>query len=231
MKRKISGIFVIKLLFFSSVLAGAQESLEHSGKERKKIAAEQIKKLREGVLVVRLPSNQRKIDALQALIDGGELNEKDQQRMEGQLNETIENTRKANKRIITGFNQHYNYSEVVFMLDTAVHALKRGQHTDIFLNDSLVLDPAIKLKGRDFFILRFGKLSQENSTGFQAIILSDANFKDLYKPLPYFVRINRLGSIIGTILPRPEQAQRNVDKIVIKLNKNLRRFYHKAHGA
>lgn len=229
-KRKIRGIFVIKLLFFLLVVGTAQEPPKRSGKERKQIAREQIKKLKEGILVVRLSSNHRKIAALQSLLDGGALSKKDQQRIENQLRTTLENTHKANARMITAFKTYYDFSEAFFMLDTSSQVLKKGKQKGIFLNDSLEVDSTLSLNNRDFHVARFGNLDQANSTGFKAMILMDKNFKDLQGPFPFYVRINNFGSVIGSIFPKPKQAQRNANKIVKKLNKNLKSFYHQFHN-
>ena len=218
-------LFLMMFLLFSTNLSFSQEEETLSNKERKAEALEQIKKLHSGTLVVRLPSNAKKIAALQGLIDRGKLKKKAQRRTVEKLETTKKSTRSFNLTMMQALKENYHFSELLFIYDTASVALKNGQYEGIFLNDSLAIDPDIELKNDTFLGLRFGNTKSEDGQSIDAMVVMNRQLKDLSPPFPYYVRMNNIFAILGTFLP--EQSKVSIVKATQKLNARLNSFYRR----
>ncbi len=184
-----------------------------------------IQTLKKGVLVVRLPAHQNKINALKKIIDNPKVSEKDKTKVREQLATTITEGRRDNRITQAAFRTNYRFSEVYFMYDTAVSQLKKGILTGHFLNDSLEIDPAITLKGRDWFTLRIGYLDATQQSGAEAMIITDNAFNDLTSPFPAVARLDNLSYLINKALAPDIAMQKRLWKAVKKLNDRLGEFY------
>ena len=193
-------------------------------KERRAMAEEHIKNLKNGVLVVRLPSQQNKIETLQTLIDGGNLDKKTEAKLQGRLDGTKAKTASFNKSIITAFQEQYNFSDFLFMMDTAATQLKEGVRQGIFLDKNLELDQEAAIVDSSVYVLRFGSTYSGRGQNIEAAVITDSNLEDLLPPFPYYVRINNFDAIMGGLFPKPKQELKNAMRLVEKLQRNLVEF-------
>lgn len=221
---RIRVLFLISIIFYSMNPGYGQEEEPLTLKDRREMAKDNIKKLEEGVLVIRLQSQQKKIEALQELIDGGELNKKNEKRIKAKLAGTKARMESFNKAIIAAFEQEYRFSDFLFMLDTASVRLKNDNSESVFLNRDLKIDPSVSLNNRSFFILRFGYTSRENGQSIEAMIIMNDDFEDLQPPFPYYTRINNFNNVMGGLFPKPKQEQKNANRMVENLQKRLLNF-------
>ena len=221
----IQGFFLITLLLFSTKVAFAQNDPFLPAKERKAIAIKEIKTLKDGVLVVRLPSNSKKMAALQALIDGGKLKKATLKRTQEQLESTKYTTKLFSETMIRAFEAYYQFSDVLFMYDTAATQLKGGQLSGFFLNDSLEVAPSAGLKDTSFLVLRFGLTRSSRGQSIEAAVLMDRQMDDMLPPFPYYVKMNNFSSIMGTLFPKTNQFERSLGKAVRRLNAQLFSYY------
>ena len=221
---------IIRLLFLTMILTcglfpliGQEEgSLTH--REKRAQAKEDIETLKGGVLIVRLPSQQNKIETLQELLDGGELDAKAEKRIKERLEGTKAKTESFNKSIITAFYEKYRFSDFLFILDTASVQLKNGKREELFLNKDLEIDPNLRLDDRPFYVLRFGSTQSGDGQSIEAMVLMDNQLEDLESPFPYYVRINNFNAVMGGLFPKPKQELKNALRLVEKLQYNLGRF-------
>ncbi|MFM9949833.1 MAG: hypothetical protein ACKV1O_17995 [Saprospiraceae bacterium] len=188
-------------------------------------AFEAAKALKEGVLVVCLPSNNKKIKALSALLDNPQVNENEKMRIRKQLETTESESRSDNLTTITAFRQEYRFSEVYFAYDTAIVQLRKGINDGHFLNDALETDPKVSLAGKNWFVLRIGYTDATQSSGAEAFILSDSSLNELQPPFPAAVRLDNLGYLINKTLAPEIASRKRMTKAVRKLQEKLGEFY------
>lgn len=181
----------------------------------------QIEDLKEGVLVVRLKSNNRKINALQESIAK---NPNDNDNLKRQLKLAKAESKQEGKAIIQAFKAEYSFSEVVFMHDTASMALKKGQRKGLFLDEKLEKLPDLSLENRFLCLLASGK-SASGAEGFKIL---DATLEELPQPFPSFVRLNTLGYLMNSIFFNDTAASQRLYKhLAKKLQKQLEEYYLK----
>ena len=221
---------VIRVFFLMSVFVWCalpvlgQEEEDLSYRERREMAKKHIRDLKEGVLIVRLPSQQNKIETLQELLDGGKLDAKGEKRIKERLEGTKAKTESFNKNFIAAFYENYRFSDFLFILDTASVHLKAGNHQGIFLNKNLEPAPELSLGDRPYYVLRFGSTRSGSGQSVEAMVLMDDNFRDLQPPFPYYVRINNFNAVMGGLFPKPKQEQKNARRLVENLQANLAGF-------
>ncbi len=204
-------------------VAGQEES--SSKEERAEMARENIKALKEGALIVRFPSYQSKIDALENILGSTGPDNPNRKRVEKQLEQTLADRKEFNQNIMSAFREVYNFSEVYFMLDTATAALKTGRLQGFLLNSALEADPSIRLGDPPYFILRFGSTSDMTTDGVEAMVVMNGQFEDLDKPFPYYQRLHDFAAVMGSIFPVQDQKKKDALRIVGKLNEKLKEYY------
>ena len=219
--------------FFAALLSWAAPAIGQDApqprEERVETARESVRALKQGTLIVRLPSYQTKIDGLKDVLSSAGPDSPNRKRIEKQLEQTLADRQEFNQNIMEAFREAYNFSEVHFMLDTATATLKTGQLQGYFLNDNLETDPAIQLEGPiPYFILRFGSTSNMTTDGLEAMVVMNDRFQDMYKPFPYYQRLNDFAAVMGSIFPAPDQKKKDALRIVGKLNAKLHDFYQEA---
>ncbi|MDZ4682657.1 MAG: hypothetical protein SH848_20250 [Saprospiraceae bacterium] len=197
---------------------------EDAGWSRRK-AFESAKALKEGVLVVCLPSNNNKIKALSALLDNPQVNENEKKRIRKQLTTTESESRSDNLTTIVAFRQEYRFSEVYFTYDTAITQLRKGIPDGYFLNDALETDPGVSLTGKTWFVLRMGYTDATQNSGAEAFILSDSSLNELQPPFPAAVRLDNLSYLINRALAPEIAARKRMTKAARKLQEKLSDFY------
>lgn len=211
--------------FFTLLLfAGLAPVSAQNAEER---AEEVIKSLKDGTLLVRLPSRQRKIDAMEQVLSGYAPDDKRRPRMEKLLRETREEAATFNRNMMTAFRDSFDFSEVRFFYDYNTPKLKAGESAGLFLNEELTADPSIPLPDGSYFILGFGQTQKDYSDGLEAMYIMDSDFKRMTAPFPYYQRLNDFAAFMGSIFPAPNQEMRDALRLVGKLQKKLRAFYQK----
>ncbi len=180
-------------------------------------SSRQIKELNRGTLLVRLKTSENTIRALK----------------EVGLTEKAEEVRAQqeaeNKEIVSAFKQHYTFSEVAFFYSNNSRNVKEKNYDNIFLDDSLMIDPSVTISGsKPVFIAAFGPLKQDTARylsswryepdkdwslekkkeyyggtnfGFQALKVMDENFVQLKDPFPFYVR-----AMYRSMAKHPEQS-------------------------
>ncbi|HMQ46664.1 MAG TPA: hypothetical protein PKA00_03785 [Saprospiraceae bacterium] len=188
-------------------------------------AKEQIKELHEGTLIVRIPTQHKKIAALEELLQNKELSPANRKRLEDQLETTRQEAQNFSLYVLEAFDTVYDFSKVLFMYDTDMAALQSSNPSGFFLNREGKADASIVLDQPNFYLLRFGFSTGEATSHTDAMIITDATITDLQKPFPYEVRLTDFISTVGRVLPAPEQEKKDIARAVAKLNRNLHKFF------
>lgn len=179
---------------------------------------------RKATMIVRLPSNHKKMQALERLSRSKDLNEKDTRKMEEMLTVTRNLTPAFNARLMTAFSEEFKFAEVLFMHDTASVSLKNGQTAGIFLNKQVESDAAIKLATDKFYVLSLDYDGFPKAINLNDFDTLDEDLKKLPPPFPQDARTNIFASV--KILLMSDNVERQtfvMNKMVGKYNKKLLR--------
>ena len=190
---------------------------ESPNKARISRSSRQIDDLKKGTLLVRLKTSVNTINAMNemGLTDKAE---KVESRQEAE-----------NKKIVAAFKEYYNFSDVVFFYSNNSGKVRDKDYTNIFLDDSLNIDPSVVINGSEpIFIADFGPLKQDTAQyyskmryqpdknwslekkkeyyggtnfGFQVLAIKDKNFVQLQEPFPFYVR-----TMYKSMKSHPEQS-------------------------
>jgi hypothetical protein len=182
MKFKIS-IQAFSIAFLLLVAAqcpvfGQDPSLYIPSAAERTDAISHLKQLSEGVLIVRLNSNNRKMKELERLINSPDVNEKAKNRFQKMLETTKEETRQESLDLMQAFDGNYSFSKVLFMYDTAALQLKNGVKQGYFLNRELKPDPTLRLENDDWLMVYFRHESPA------LFVLLDRKFDQIQRPFP-----------------------------------------------
>lgn len=213
---------ILALLLCLTCLLMAQPEGKYWSKSK---AYDAAKALKEGVLVVCLPSNHNKIKAMSALVNNPQVGENEKKRIRKQLETTVSESRSDNKIAIAAFRQEYRFSEVYFAYDTAVTQLRQGITEGFFLNDSLDMNPDASLAGKAWFVLRMGYTDASQTSGAESFTMSDSNLEALKPPFPAAIRLDNLGYLINRALAPEIAARKRMTKAARKLQERLGDFY------
>jgi|AntRauTorckE5430_2_1112549.scaffolds.fasta_scaffold04946_5 hypothetical protein len=188
---------------------------------------EAIKDLRGGTLIIRLPSNQRKMTALQDALENDDNAERREKWLQKELQATREETKVFNNNMYQAIREAYNFSDIRFTYDYFTPELKAGQFRGHLLNADLKPDTSIALDRKPVFILSFGRTSKDYSDGVEAMVILGEQLKSPPPPFPYYQRLNDFQAFWGNIFPRSDQELFDALRLVGKLNKKLYKFYNR----
>lgn len=172
------GLFLLFFVFsFSPATPLSAQSA--GGIVDKSIIMQKIRELRSGVLIVRLESDRRKMEALERLSNDPGLAEKEKARIEGELAKAREEAALKTTGYVEAFRDAYDYSDVVFMYDYQTRAYQEGQIT--FFDASFKEVPGATVLDRAHLILSEG-ISENN--GARMLEFLSENLEPLGKPAP-----------------------------------------------
>lgn len=188
-------------------------------------AVENLERLQEGVLIVRIPSYQKKLDTLAKRAENTKLSSEQQDRARRQW-ETVKEESKAEALILQSvFSNHFDFAKVLFMYDKDSDRLSKGEREGFFLGKNLTPSATV-LNTSSFFVLDLGYTDPSNSTRTYAFMIKDQGFNPLRPPFPSAQRINTTGLIFDQIAGK-DTRQKYLKKAVIRLNRKLYRAMNK----
>jgi len=216
------------LLCFGAGSLQAQADGAPPENPRREAAVAAIRTLKEGVLLVRLPSNHRKMQELERLIAEPTLDERRRKQLQDRLETLREDTRRFAHTLRDAFLERYDFSPVLFLYDTVAWQTVQQHPAGYFLNAELQPDPALARPHDRYLFARMGYTKPEGGQGIEALVISDARLQDLQSPFPYYSMVNTLGAVFDTVLGAPKARRKHTFKMVARLNKQLHRFYARA---
>ena len=206
----------------------AQGSEEWTSEERQANALEAIKDLKAGVLIIRLPTLQRKIEELTRLSESEKLSKGQRKRYGKLLRQAMEERDRDRKAYMDAFNELYTFSEVLYTSDTSTLTLKRGVESGYFLNEQMEVEPSISIAGRPYFIMKMGTIQQkDNLSGVEAALILNRDFELMRSPFPFYAKTKPFGYAFKDIAA-PKKASSNTAKRVAQtFEDKLWIFYNK----
>ncbi|MCS6990839.1 MAG: hypothetical protein NZL95_03160 [Chitinophagales bacterium] len=200
------------LQLLAIALAGAQTCFSQSLLD----APTAIRELKKGTLLVRLPSAQSRIQALQ------------QVGRHEQAAEVLRQYAEKNQLIVAAFTKHFCFCPFLFFYSDATPLLLQGQRRGFFLNDSLEVDTSLTIH-TDFFLIvtigrpvmygtdkgrRSGAPPQPGLFG-EVFVVHDSQLNQMTAPFPFSAREDFITYLTGG----------NWEKKVIALNRRLEAYY------
>lgn len=179
-------------------------------------------------LIVRLPSNHKKMTELERLAKSKNLDPQKTKRMQEVLVTTRAMTPAFNTRLMTSFYENYDFSEVLFMHDTASISLKNGVTFGIFLDKRVQIDSSIKLKTKEYFILHIDYDGFPEAMNINDFDVLDRQLKKLPRPFPQDARTGVLLNL-SLLLDKDSGVKqfKVMNKMTAKFNKKLNKAYDK----
>lgn len=217
---------------------------------QKDIANQQIRDLKNGVLLVRLKTSTSKIKALQKAGYTDEAARVEQEQL------------KDSKEIMQAFTDGFSFCRVYFFTSDKSLQIRNRMFKNVFVGEDLSVDSTITLlvEKETFFIADFDYVSndtaayfsnyktEQTSDGparvpeyyggtqidFSALVISDSNFIQLQKPFPFYTR-----TAFKSYKKHPEQLiflfplalisdTWSYADVVKKMNKKLLKFYNQS---
>ena len=207
-------------------LMRGQEYDTISSASYKIMAYEAIKALKNGDILVALPSEKRKLTEIENSLQFDKLSDKERSRLIDLKEKTIEDRDEFNRGLITAMQSHFDFCNYLFTYDFHIKEILEGTDKGIFINTELEYDKSIKPMTSNRFILYKGTTNPSTTQGISAMILKNDDNTPLFGPLPYYARINKsaLRCIIFGLFDRSECDIKFV-KFVSKWNEDLHKFH------
>lgn len=183
-------------------------------------------------LVVRLATRKNKVGALTRLINNASTNEV-RYRYQQQKDQLIHSRDSINQELYDAFSNSalYNFTEVLFILESDHDRLKSGEKSGYFLNKNLEIDPSITLNTDKFFVVFLGTTprSEDSRAIYTAFVTLDQFGVPVPTPFPaYIIWRKKLGSRDKSVSVKHLFINMGTNDAVIKYNRILRLFYEKA---
>lgn len=209
-------VFSILVIFCFAISGFSQGDFVHTFPNDREKAFTQIALLKNGALIVRFRTQDRKIEAYR---NAGNI------KLANQLEKELSD---FNKALAQAFKTYYQFSKVYFMYPADYSRFLAGDTAGYFYNYNMVLDTSIAIdRLDDFFICEYGPVYAEDiidpnnartkvvtSTPMlqDALVIKDTDLDQLLTPFPNHVSI-RL---------------KTIEKSVENLDRNLQKFFNRA---
>ncbi len=214
-----------RLVFFSCLLFTLLNVSAQEIAERKFVVParfEHIEALKDGVLIVRLNSNRKKMDVLASLAEKDSPNKKSYQE---KLDKTRYETETFNKQLAQAFKQNYVFSKVVYIYDFQVPDLKKTQTIEVISDIESGEKYFLESNSIDWYLL-----SDDNTynPGPESYRLFDSKMEQMPKGFPGQWRKNDFWHVIIGIFNHKKSKHRDMDLMLQSWNRELFHLYSKA---
>lgn len=185
-----------------------------------------LQDFKEGTLVVRLKSHEKKLKKINELIKGNDIDNSYKKRLEDKRDYIVQNRDRFNQELVAAFNTQYNFSTVVFMFDKDLKKFKEGKRELLFLDQHLdyISEPP-SLPGSIYY---FGE-GQTNTSGnsISGLLVMDTKSQQLPSWFPNFYRAkSNLKSFFG-MFSSTKYTYRPPEKVIGKFQADLNRLWKK----
>jgi hypothetical protein len=181
-----------------------------------------IKNLKDGILIVRLKSEKKKLEYLKNQLDLSKNDVKNSNNIQEVINKTIADRDTFNQTLIAAFEGKYKFSKYNFIYDSDYKEWKENN----FPNSKLILkNENHLLKSKDEFYLI---LKHDNTTsGLEALIFIDSKERIIPRSFPNNIRVNNLKVAIWSIGKLEGRNTKNAIRMARAINSKLFSNYRK----
>ena len=221
-------LFLVLFLFSNAVYNQAlpdpinREAENFSPNQRKMQARQHIKSLKNGVLIVRLKTNDKALKKLERILNNPATKEKNKQRIrERTMPDLKASAETLNNKLIRAFAEGYDFSALYFMPDTCTNALQNKLPLTCLTdaNDNVVSGEAIQDK--TIFLADFSELENDKTSRIKGLMISNKESERLMPPFPYFQRSGGVFVKLSSSTINSKDAL----KMVKRWNKKLHDFF------
>ena len=174
-------------------------------------AVNHINQLKHGKLIVVIPTNKRKLEALLELREQTDLRPRAQDRIQRLIEQSTVERDSFELAVKNAFEHVYNFSKVEFLTDRDLTSFLQAQSVADSHQGTFFLD------------------HRTTENGASAFVFSDHNRTLLERPFPYYARTGRVSSLFDAFFGAREFYWRDLMKVISQLNERLVRFYNKNH--
>jgi hypothetical protein len=206
--------FAKPILFFGLILF--LQAFSMAGWSQTSLAKENIDTLKKGIIIVVIPTYDKKIEALEEMQMRGTINQKRYSRM---MRDTKWERDSFQMEIFQAMKTVYAFSDYAFLADTNLKPFMHGDWSRVVYPSAYQDDH----KRTRIYFLRRG----ETENGAEALLVCDNKLNPLTKPFPYYVRLNGFVSIFESFFKSSPIKWKSLVETVGKLNKRLEEFYEK----
>ncbi len=197
------------------------QDVELTRVQRKMKARQYIEAFKDGVLIVRLKTQDKALKKLKGILASPDASEAQKQRIRDKEIPKIKAERDELENILRkAFQQKYTFSKVYFMPDVCTTEVIEGNELTC-LTDTKGQSVSIDLKDRLFVVVDYRQLSNDRNANITGLIANDNNFKLLVEPFPYFQRNGGFFTQLSNKKLTLKNAVRMVEKWQEKLNRYL----------
>lgn len=177
--------------------------------------------LQNGILIVLLRSESKRLSQLETLSRSSEYSEKEKQYILEKIGFIKEEADFVNQALIDGFNEKYKFSEVYFAYDTSLTSIQKGIKKGIFVADYPVIDKTITMEEKTIFLCRYGLVSKSQSK--DGLTLMNVNGQKIKNPFPTVSVAGSSGALLILNLFTNDEiyAKRSIAKDIQKLERRL----------
>ena len=199
------------VLCFLAVIFHAQDASDESS--RSLTAAEHIAALEGNTLLVRLPSNRKKIQSIEASLSNDDLSEKGRLRLAQLLESTRQETEEMHENYIQAFRDEYSFSSFGLFFDYDTPAVLEGWGK-VYQDD--LVSPVDVAWDQPWYVLSLGQTPDSRLDG---MVVLDHQLDVVPRPFPNNVLTSGMAAIGAWFAGGPSEHY-----FVRKLQKNLARF-------
>ncbi len=135
-----------------------------------------IKDLEKGTLIIRIPTNKTKIDTLTAMVSRSK-DPKSKERLEKELNQTIEERDSLFADYIYAFNNSFDYCKVGYIFDYDARDLNTASYYNLESEEISVAD----LSDKPLYYLYFERTTDSK---IDALVMYNRNLQKIPNPFP-----------------------------------------------
>ncbi len=181
-----------------------------------------IKNLKDGILIVRLKSEKKKLEYLKNQLDLSKNDVKNSNNIQEVINKTIADRDTFNQTLIAAFEGKYKFSKYNFIYDSDYKEWKENN----LPNSKLILkNENHLLKSKDEFYLI---LKHDNTaSGLEALIFIDSKERIIPRSFPNNIRVNNLKVAIWSIGKLEGRNTKNAIRMARAINSKLFSYYRK----
>jgi hypothetical protein len=179
-----------------------------------------IKNLKDGILIIRLKSEKKKLDYLKSQLDLSKNDIQNSNNIQAVINKTIIDRDTFNQALISAFESRYKFSKYNFIYDSDYKEWKESN----FSNSKLILkNEKHLLKSKDDFYL----ILKHDITisGLEALIFMDSREKIIPSSFPNYIRVNNFKVAMWSIGKLEGRNTKNAIRITRLINKKLFAYY------
>lgn len=204
-------LFSLPVLFFAQTDKLSVSPIE-------KTPAEHLKSLHSGKLIVRIPTYSAQIKHLSEKVNTSEKNADYYQK---QLDKFKKEAAEIKESVISGFTSHYEFSDVLFIMDTSIHAFLEDYNSRHLYNTQG--QQPQKLNKEDVYFCIKGNTSQYDRGNKEAWLIMDHEMKRLPYGFPYYVgernAVQSVFTFFGSIFN--QSFERSMEVIAARFNSNF----------